>query len=508
MHGFIENGMSDDKFYRYPDMNKILATCRLDPTKDEYKLCIDKFPYLLEQYLKHGHVEDTVYEELGFPMDRDVDGKTIRRDATIAMEARQRAKVLTHEHQIELREERTAIQLAELKRKNDNKVDKCMNTLSDNKICEQKMCTLMGKDYDITHLNDVPHNIISKCTAPLLKAFILCRKIDLPISKLGKKDDLVKKAYEYRSLPNLLQASVDQMNDIITKEEVVEEVIETNDEVLRLGVEIERVNASFYLRDNEWVHRVKTLFDPHSKLVTNEVTDDMMKRADTLQQILLFRMTYHLKRRIEDKAKHNHWSMLWSKRNMAQVASIMVMLGHIKLDLECMRDITSTLLTNPDKYLPAEGYEKDLQGAYLYYDSNDSKWIRSGKVTRRGFAVRHSEHAKKAACRRTTSSFYSRYPTKSNQFSTCRKGYFENLLQYVAVGFSVNDVIEKEVAKTYDVGGIFDCTHEEDEYIKRNQRCNIIDMIAYQIELAYDLAISPSDNISNNPGFESFIGVW
>ena len=30
-----------------------------------------------------------------------------------------------------------------------------------------------------------------------------------------------------------------------------------------------------------------------------------------------------------------------------------------------------------------------------------------------------------------------------------------------------------------------------------------IDMIAYLIELAYDLAISPLDNISESPGFES-----
>ena len=75
----------------------------------------------------------------------------------------------------------------------------------------------------------------------------------------------------------------------------------------------------------------------------------MMKRADTLYQIILFQMTYHLKRRIEDKTKHNHWSMLWSKQNMAQVASIMVMFGHVKLDLDCLRDITSTLLAELEK---------------------------------------------------------------------------------------------------------------------------------------------------------------
>ena len=32
-------------------------------------------------------------------------------------------------------------------------------------------------------------------------------------------------------------------------------------------------------------------------------------------------------------------------------------------------------------------------------------------------------------------------------------------------------------------------------------------MLAYQVELGYDLALSPDDNVSSNPGFESVLGV-
>ena len=78
----------------------------------------------------------------------------------------------------------------------------------------------------------------------------------------------------------------------------------------------------------------------------------------------------------------------------------------------------------------------------------------------------------------------------------------------MAVGFSINEIIENKIAKTFEEGCILNFTNDEIEHIKRNQRCNIIDIIAYQIELAYDLAISSSDNVSKNPGFESFIGVW
>jgi carbohydrate-selective porin OprB len=32
--------------------------------------------------------------------------------------------------------------------------------------------------------------------------------------------------------------------------------------------------------------------------------------------------------------------------------------------------------------------------------------------------------------------------------------------------------------------------------------------LAYLMELGYDLAIQPSVNVLNNPGFESFVGVF
>ena len=34
------------------------------------------------------------------------------------------------------------------------------------------------------------------------------------------------------------------------------------------------------------------------------------------------------------------------------------------------------------------------------------------------------------------------------------------------------------------------------------------DIVAYQLEFGYDLAISPEHNVSRNPGFESVLGVF
>ena len=36
----------------------------------------------------------------------------------------------------------------------------------------------------------------------------------------------------------------------------------------------------------------------------------------------------------------------------------------------------------------------------------------------------------------------------------------------------------------------------------------ILDMIAYQFEIVYDLAICPMDNVSESAGFESCLGVF
>ena len=69
------------KKLRYPDLNKIIGTCRKNPTTHEYALCLKQFPSLLKIYLVTGHVDDSVFEELGFPMNRDPEGNRVRRDA-------------------------------------------------------------------------------------------------------------------------------------------------------------------------------------------------------------------------------------------------------------------------------------------------------------------------------------------------------------------------------------------------------------------------------------------
>jgi hypothetical protein len=42
----------------------------------------------------------------------------------------------------------------------------------------------------------------------------------------------------------------------------------------------------------------------------------------------------------------------------------------------------------------------------------------------------------------------------------------------------------------------------------REGKEKVLELVAYQFELVYDLSLSSTDNMSENPGFESCLGVW
>ena len=78
-----------------------------------------------------------------------------------------------------------------------------------------------------------------------------------------------------------------------------------------------------------------------------------------------------------------------------------------------------------------------------------------------------------------------------------------------------NDEKGKTMTSELENKGIFLYNTEEKQKINKmslsgrsTTMLKRIDMIAYLFELGYDLAISPADNVSQNPGFESCLGIW
>ena len=116
-------------------------------------------------------------------------------------------------------------------------------------------------------------------------------------------------------------------------------------------------------------------------------------------------------------------------------------------------------MSSPSAFIQATGTNASLEGAYLYYDKDNKKWIQSGKVvgsdkvsSNRTFETRHQDHVK--AIKNVTmdsSRFYQLYPSRTmiNDVIniTERRGYSENLVQYCAIGFDRKQQIDAIVNK-------------------------------------------------------------
>ena len=109
--------MIDTKFNKYSDFDKLLAFYRTNPSNEMYQLCIDSFDYLFKKCNEFGHIPDEIFEEGGFLVNKEKNGKEAIMDVTITQEHRQRAQCLTHIYQQRLREERINLIKAEIERK-------------------------------------------------------------------------------------------------------------------------------------------------------------------------------------------------------------------------------------------------------------------------------------------------------------------------------------------------------------------------------------------------------
>ena len=246
-----------------------------------------------------------------------------------------------------------------------------------------------------------------------------------------------------------------------------------------------------------------------------EVSEETMAKVDLLVQLLRGRFKTHLRKRIKEKSRRTHWSMQFAYKNLSTVAAVMAMQQHLKENLRCLSEDDCMLAFDIERFDKCTDHP-DRQGAYLYYDTNRGVMVRSGKVVGRGFAERHDEHSKCAKAKSTSSHFYSKFLSldspRANSKGTV--GSFESLLQVVAVGFDPTHEVAQYLDRDVSEGGLLILDEGEKRNIKssmKNMKCADITkfhhMIAYQMELGYDLAMCVYNNLSKNPGFEAVLGV-
>ena len=94
--GFIVNGMIDDKTETYPDIIKMLQTCKQEIPKEQEDLVFHNFSELYSIMKKDGHITEDVYDRLGFMQDTNYDGDIVLKPDGVTQEMRHRAKILRY----------------------------------------------------------------------------------------------------------------------------------------------------------------------------------------------------------------------------------------------------------------------------------------------------------------------------------------------------------------------------------------------------------------------------
>jgi hypothetical protein len=327
----------------------------------------------------------------------------------------------------------------------------------------------------------------------------------------GKKADLAKAAYEAREKVVTLQAAPDIM--MTEAEEPMQPA------VITVPVTTHTLNTSF-VAGVEFIDMVRNTFDPNKLHLRQDIDLSTLKaELDVLCQNMAYRLFCHIHQKVPE-GKRKHWVFGFVKENLRRALCAMIIMGHINMKRVFMNNNKTCVLKNigqdQGSFVPTDNLA-EFEGCYLYYDTSGGSFVRSGKVNgeTRTFVKRHVEHLKAAKTKELASKFYKAYPstTAPEPELQLQRGDFEDLKQYCGLGFSRKQNIE--ALHRTDGSGIFVWSKEMLELIGKVNFANANDlkakqlhMVGYLCELVYDLVLTPDDNVSQSPGFETPLGIF
>jgi hypothetical protein len=234
--------------------------------------------------------------------------------------------------------------------------------------------------------------------------------------------------------------------------------------------------------------------------------------ADGVMPHVRERLQRHIDRTVRDLLKRRHWVWEFVEYNLHTSVALMALAGHFKVDQAVCGPRDALLVNNPGAFKEITPlFVKTLRGAYLYENIVESRFVRSGKAV--SIVKRVGEHATAAEHLTVTDSrFYLSYPTRkavqrNPQLgdTRMRKGWFESLRAVIALAY-LNEHGPQVVAMFTWTDGV--CQNLRawrptlDELEKKTM------LVDYLLELVYELALSPADDVSSNPGFETLLGIY
>jgi len=531
---FVEAGMIDDETGMVPVFDRLIGTCKrwVSATKEVgisrvvKQHCRKQFQGLMEIQLENGQISYSDMRGVGIPEDIDSKGNVVSKDRPCGAiaEHMQAAKTINAAAQKQKREEKRRKKAAVDYSKSEIERNVVQHILDRNKSVENVIISKCGG----TSLADAGACHFLALTVAQLKDFIHARSFDgqtFQTSNLagssGKLNKVRFKGQTAEMIENDCSDDEPCLVWIAWKLRAKELVLKQRAQVaidLRVPTpEFTVVCASRpaiktpseYLRNSSWVQSL-SLFIRGVDFVT--IDDELIKNADKLALSLAPRLEYHIAERV-DCSRQKHWTLQFTRDNLAPMAAGMCLVGHIVSDLDTF-DITECLMKLPmdELFQIVTGDLGKLEGCYLYYDRKKNKWIRSGKTSGDGdaacFAGRGNKHEQNARCKDEMRKhpLYARYPAFGVDNVGAREGYFENLDMYCAMSFhSKSDVT---ALCSHDLeNSLFVWSGETMEEIKKKGgvlQKHQLDAVSYLWELCYDLLLARSDNISVSPGFESF----
>jgi len=223
-HGAINNGMIDSKIYQFPCLSAMMSTLGHHPTQQEYDIITKSLPILILEMQEKGHVSESTFDQLGFPMDERTNGEIFEQNATITQEHLQRAKSFTHHFQ---NNERLKIkQQINLKKQQQNeKIEaRQQHQIKLSRECVVRILNKKMKNSKLTYPLDSLENAtlqhVAAAKKDMLKAFLSVRKIQHS-SELSK-ENLVKLVHQYRMIEEIeimnQNIESDEENEVINEQ--------------------------------------------------------------------------------------------------------------------------------------------------------------------------------------------------------------------------------------------------------------------------------------------------
>ena len=236
---------------------------------------------------------------------------------------------------------------------------------------------------------------------------------------------------------------------------------------------------------------------------------------DILAKVLMARLPGNLSSRNVTNTNHIVWNFMSQN---SKLGAALLKLHGIPLDDSRLRRrkptdslISGTYSLEPDIVsgnMSVLADKDDELGAYLYQDYEGTGFIRAGSAAV-GLKKRHKQHL--AASKLKTkndrlSRFYSLYPHAEAGKVDGQQGTFQELRQIGAFRFIIAN--KDRVVDMFEWDSTILTYLEQKEMHGNSLLEKQHRLVCYFLEKLLDLMLGIDQNISSNPGFESFIGYF